>query len=553
MQKVIDYKINKRAFLIINMLFGIVLTVAGCSSKVKSFSFSKPSGFYKNDFLLKINSPGGDIYYTLDGSTPDKTKNKYVGPITISNPEKYINALNTNTSGGFFYHDGSNNQLASHYRTTFEEVDTATVIRAIYYDDNDRPSELINGFYKIGSINTEPSFTISLSLDSSALFDNESGIYVLGKAFEEYKKNNDNWANEPWRWWNGNFRNKGRESEREAVISVFNQNGETIFDSNCGIRIKGNVSRGFAQKSMNIYLRKEYQDILFQFPNGYEARKMSIDSGASDLTRLQDKLVSFFSEDLNICVMHYYPCDLYINGEYWGGYNLTEKYDDRYIEHYYKVDKDNVILIKNGEVEEGLETDLSIYKDAIKYLEETDMTSLSNYEKACSLFDMSSLIDYFAVQTYINNSAGDWPASNIAAWRSRSTDTSYSRYKDGKWRWMLFDLNGGILLDNYYVGIDTINYFLVNSKLFSSLWKQELFKVQFLSRLESLSDVFDTESVNNYINVYIERYYQSLKKSYDRFYDDDNSSLIKDKANDINLFFSNRVDVISELLSKYRN
>ena len=41
-------------------------------------------------------------------------------------------------------------------------------------------------------------------------------------------------------------------------------------------------------------------------------------------------------------------CNVFLNGEYWGIYWLNEKYDARYLDYYYGVSKDNVIIIKEG-------------------------------------------------------------------------------------------------------------------------------------------------------------------------------------------------------------
>ena len=115
------------------------------------------------------------------------------------------------------------------------------------------------------------------------------------------------------------------------------------------------------------------------------------------------------------------------------------------------------------------------------------MSYESVYSHACSLFDMESLIAYFAVQTYINNSAGDWPRTNIALWRAKKT--SEEPYQDGKWRWMLYDLNGGVPMEFSRVNDDTIKYLLDNSLLFKNLWEQPDFKQEFLQRLGKIKEL----------------------------------------------------------------
>ena len=46
--------------------------------------FSKESGFYEKPFELELHAPRGTkIYYTLDGSEPDKEAIRYTEPIHI--------------------------------------------------------------------------------------------------------------------------------------------------------------------------------------------------------------------------------------------------------------------------------------------------------------------------------------------------------------------------------------------------------------------------------------------------------------------------------------
>ena len=88
--------------------------------------------------------------------------------------------------------------------------------------------------------------------------------------------------------------------------------------------------------------------------------------------------------------MNYKPYVLFLNGEYWGFYYLAEKYDVQYIEEYYGVEKgteiDNIIMIKNGNVEAGIETDLyTSYADMMNAISGADLTNETNYEIICQM------------------------------------------------------------------------------------------------------------------------------------------------------------------------
>lgn len=73
---------------------------------------------------------------------------------------------------------------------------------------------------------------------------------------------------------------------------------------------------------------------------------------------------------------------LFLNGEYWGIYWLNEKYDARYLDYYYGVSKDNVIIIKEGVLEDGDEDDYKFYSKMIDFCSQSDVSIDANYKKS---------------------------------------------------------------------------------------------------------------------------------------------------------------------------
>lgn len=546
------YFIRSVIFICISL---ITFSISACNSEeyeeVDQFYFSHQSGCYNDEFVLKIYAPYDSIYYTLDGSDPTYEAIKYTDGIYIRNDNSYRLAYESDISGGYYCLEDTEYQKKSNYRTDFETIArwNGMSIKAIYYDSNNKPSEIITGFYLITD-DTSELYTISITANPSSFLDYYTGILVLGENFELWKIRDPNWYEQnPWRWWRGNFRQRGREWEREANVFIYDGN-TSISQTKAGIRVKGNVSRGFAQKSFNIYFRKDYgNDKGYLFPDGYEARKITLDACAGDISKIQDKIVSDFCRGMKFSVMTYTPAQLFLNGEYWGYYNLTEKYDDNYIQYYYGLDKNNIVLIKDNDIEEGNEIDLEKYKNDIEFLSTADLYNAEYWEKANLLFDIDSLIDYFAVQTYINNSDGDWPKGNTALFRSREIEDS-NEYADCRWRWMLFDLNGNVLMDNTYCDTDTIAYLLENCTMFNNLWMVEDFRNRFLERLHQLQYVFAPQLVEEYIADYKDNYLLHLEKSYRRFFD--NNALINEKLENINQFYCNRPEVIEQLYRKYK-
>ena len=244
------------------------------------------------------------------------------------------------------------------------------------------------------------------------------------------------------------------------------------------------------------------------------------DGGDDYYTKIKDRLVSELTDECDIVTMNYEPYILFLNGEYWGFYYLTEKYDVQYIEHYYGVDKgaliDDIIIIKNDLVETGVEADWYVsYSEMKDYILNNDMGIEENYRKACEIIDIESFIDYFAVQGYIGR-CGDWPSGNFALWRSRNI--SEKDYEDGKWRWMLFDVNS-TSMSLGLIEHDIIGHLRENSELFNSLCASEAFRRAFSERLIEFSNtIFEKQYVNQKIAEYVQLMEEPMKKHYQRFF-----------------------------------
>ncbi len=409
-------------------------------------------------------------------------------------------------------------------------VDKCTIIKAVYYDKNGNRSEISERIYFVGFSEKEGYEgigIISIVTDPDNLFSDEKGIYVLGDTFKnwfEENKETDSWELSNWSFWGANYRNKGNEWERESTIQIFNENRELILSQHAGIRTQGGGSRALLPKSLNLYAREEYGAEKFYYDfwgTGYYPKRMTLSIGGGDqYTKIKDRLISELAKECNIATMNYEPYILFLNGEYWGVYHLTEKYDTQYIEHYYGADNgemiDHIIMIKNGAVETGVSADFYVsYSEMMEYITMADMEDETNYQKACQLIDMDSFIDYFSVLGYIAR-CGDWPSSNYALWRSRNVGETF--YEDGRWRWMLFDVNS-TAMEEGLISLDVIAALRSSSEMFDNLCNNETFKRSFSERILEISDtVFQKDVVNQKINDYIEELSVPMENHFLRFY-----------------------------------
>lgn len=534
----------------------------GHKGKGTEVAFSRKSGFYEEPFELELTAESGTIYYTLNGTTPDRKSIKYENPILITDAtdNENVYSMRTDVSAGF---DKEEIEKISSgflgYQIPNYKVDKATIIRAVVYDEMGNQSEVKSGSYFVGFSDKEGydgMKMLSLITDPSYLFDYEKGIYVTGKTYDEYVKEYRctgewYWREEFWGLWMANYRNRGIQWERKADCQFFDQSGKLILEQKCGIRIHGGVTRGYNPKSLNIYARKEYDgnkslqaDL---FGTGYYPSAVTLFQGGNDVrTKAKDYLVCNAISDLNVSTMNYEPYVLFLNGEYWGVYWLNEKFDSNYFEYYYQVDKNNVIMIKNGALEEGEEDDFKYYSNMIAFCSKSDVTKPENFEKVCELIDMESYIDYYAVMCYIARTS-DWPWLNFGLWRAEKNEAG--PYGDGKWRWIIFDLNS----PGFEVDFDSIAYVMEHDAMFNNLMTNDTFRAQFRNRIiELMNTVFDYKEIDERIEEFEAFMTEPMRENDRRFFNDASLSEFHKEIESLRNFFNRRKEYLTPILNCYR-
>ncbi len=499
--------------------------------------FSASSGFYSEGFELTITSanPDAKIYYTLDGSTPDANKTLYTGPVIVKARSGEKNVLSAVTGV-----NPDENYIPQGH------VDKATVIRAVAIMPDGSTSLNRQATYFVGIKSDKYANVpiISLTTEKENLFDYETGIYVMGKAYDDWIKENP--ANSSLEGWQsvGNFTQRGKEWERPAMVEYIPTDGSEGFSQEVGIRIMGGASRSRTQKSFRIVAREEYgkKNIKFElFPDNIRSdgtgivtryKSFLIKNGGNDSenARIRDSLSQYLVSDRNFDTLESTPVVMFLDGEFWGLYTMTEDYSDNYVENNYGIDNENIVVLKRGGIEDGESSDIDLYYEMYDYITKHDMSVQTYYDKACTYIDIQSFAEYMAFNLYIYNQDSFFEDNNWEMWRAREVDEE-NPYADGRWRMMAYDVDfsagvyesGGNYRTNNIAQqlkktYSTSGNYRPAGALFKSLSKNVDFKRRMVLALCDLRNInFEINHVNEVIDEMTKTYGVLTPMSWRRF------------------------------------
>jgi hypothetical protein len=176
-------------------------------------------------------------------------------------------------------------------------------------------------------------------------------------------------------------------------------------------------------------------------------------------------------------------CIVYVNGEYLGIHNIREKIDEDYIVGNHGLEPGTFDMVEN---EDFAETgDLDAYNYLLQLLGK-DLTIQANWDAVASEMDISNFTDLLCLEIYDGNSSVD---HNVMAWKPKD---------DGKWKWIIMDLDRGF----FKVNDQLISFYINQSSWpFRQLWANDDYKHYFGLRLVDLMfTAFNPERVKTMVD-----------------------------------------------------
>lgn len=401
--------------------------------------FSLAPGFYDGEQIIEISSPSPTsiIRYTIDGSHVDASSALYTGPITI---------------------------------------DTSTVVSAKCFSSSTLlPGPMKKNTYVLdaGDFGID---VISISTDPGSLWDNDTGIYVLGDTYEAW-----------YPYFGANF---WQPWERLAHISYFDSEGEELFEKQMMLEIHGGWSRAESKKSFRLDFKNTLDgELVFPLfadkPEVTAFSNINIRNGGQHVwySIIQDAFLARVMRNTFIDYEAYNPVHVFLNGTYWGLYEMREKADEHFVEGNWGNNADDIDLMNGYSVLEGSD---SAFVNLHTWLMDHDADDPDFYNYFADRVDVQNYVDYYIGEIYYQNidfGGAYWGQNNIKFYRDRT---------GGKWRHIMYDLDGalgwfgGSVYDNFINIIRNPAAPSNNSEIFDKMLDNETFRIYFINRFADL-------------------------------------------------------------------
>ena len=441
-----------------NLLSVALLLIMSITATAQNLMLSQKHGFYDKPFELTITdidnivSDGSKIRYTLDGSVPTAESAIYNGPISINGTTILRTAVvgsegllsNVATATYLFPDDVLHQSDAPEgYPMEWGAYSTIEGIAPADYgmDQKMANDPVIASKIKEG-LQSIPVLSIVTDKDNFFSHENDEekgGIYIFtGPPVGDPTGNG--WT-------------------RPVNAELFGCGHD--FSVTCGIRLHGGHGR-LAEKnpkhSLRLVFKKEYGEKTLKYPLFGEEEPNKFDqlvlrchfgnswqhwmeSNRQKAQYTRDIWARRIQRKMGWTSVNALYVHVFLNGMYWGLYNIAERVDDQYGKDHLGGKKEDIDVIKieeeggnHIEASEGdleawenmVETAANAYDDAYYYrLQGKDADGNPDPSQE-ALLDIDNFIDYMLINQYAGNT--DWDHHNWYAIRRKGEESQGFRF-----------------------------------------------------------------------------------------------------------------------------
>jgi hypothetical protein len=462
-----------------------------------------PGGFYTSAMNVSITNTavsGGQLRYTLDGTNPTSSSTLYTGPLS----------LNANTV-----------VKARCFSSTFNLLPSEMAVETFFFlEDFTLP---------VISISTDP-----------------VNLYGATGIFDNY--------NTDWR--------------KPCVIEYFNEDGQKQFESRASVKPDGGAggSRSNPQHSVTIEpannLFGEGTAVHFplidekSFIQDYDAFYLRNGSNFWNAYPQKDATLMRIMRESHANSQAYTPVIAFVNGQYFGVYELREKANEGYFEQNYGNDPDSLDLLSvsyfygPGIIRTVKGSDSSFY-NMRNFINSYDPTAPDYFAKSNEKLDLYNFTDYLSAENWFANF--DWAYNNMKMARCQTAGN--------KWRFFLQDMELGIGNGWTDFNANHFDYFQNNNQpnafwdIYAGLMQNIEFKNYFVNRY---ADLMNTTFQPGYYTPIVDTMYNQLLPELPRHFQTWTGNIAGGMAtysaiyNELLNQFSNRNAVVrSQIVTEY--
>ncbi|MFN5181686.1 MAG: CotH kinase family protein [Bacteroidota bacterium] len=309
---------------------------------------------------------------------------------------------------------GTFSDLKKNVTSTSVTIQKTTAIYIRVYEKNKLIDSVFAGTYIIGKKSLLPVVCLNLKREN---FDLPDGILTGGI---ETAKAEDSSVVTFGRIWKKEsipvfveYYEKGKEPYY-GIHRVKPFGGMTISMPERSIRLITDTTIGPKKIKISPFTNKKFKS--------YKSIVLRTSGNDQAMTRIKDITLSSIARDLNLDYMDYRQAVLYVNGEYWGIYNMREKVNLEYLKYNHGAIKDPKLTTVDI-------TGINIpeYQQMLEYVRRPfpEKVVIDSINRKI-VFD--NYIDYIILQIHTINVDS---RGNVRFWKSKSLDN--------RWRWIYFD------------------------------------------------------------------------------------------------------------------